>query len=101
MCSRTIAQEAKGTQKRKFHYSQKNQAAHRQGQSTGPKRKVSESRVKRTIGKKLKRKRIKQKAIKHLTDAMIAKRRDRAKGFAEPVAGEKACLLYTSPSPRD
>ena len=57
--------------------------------------KVSQSTVSRIISKKLERKRIKNKTNKRLTDAMLAKRRDRAKGFAELVAGEKAEFILT------
>ena len=56
---------------------------------------ISQSTVSGIISKKLGRKRIKKKTIKRLTDAMIAKRRDRAKGFAELVAGEKAEFILT------
>ena len=58
--------------------------------------KVSQSTVSRIISKKLERKRIKKKTIKRLTDAMIAKRRDRAKEFAELVADEKAEFILAS-----
>ena len=57
--------------------------------------KVSQSTVSRIISKKLERKRIKRKTIKRFTDAMIAKRRDRAKGFAELAAGEKAEFILS------
>ena len=36
-----------------------------------------------------------KKTIKRLTDTIIAKRRDRGKGFAELVAGEKAEFILT------
>ena len=51
---------------------------------------VSQSMVCRIISKKLERKRIKKKTIKRL-----AKRGDRAKGFAELVADEKAAFIFT------
>ena len=57
--------------------------------------KVSQSTVSRIISKKLERKRIKKKTIKRLTDAMIAKCKNRAKEFAELVAGEKAEFILT------
>ena len=57
--------------------------------------KASQSTDSRIISKKLERKRIKKKTIKRLTDVMIARRRDRAKEFAQLIAGEKAEFILT------
>ena len=56
---------------------------------------VSQPTVSRLISQKLNSKRLKKKTIKRLNAAMITKRRDRAKGFAELVSGKKAEFILT------
>ena len=56
---------------------------------------VSQPTVSCVINKKLDRKRIKKKTIKRLTDAMIPKRKQRAKKFAGMVSGEKEEFILT------
>ena len=55
------------------------------GRRTG----VSQPTVSRIIDQKLDKKNIKKKMVKRLSDAVIAKRRARAKPFAELVSGKK------------